>query len=175
MSSPLPNVPHPWWWRPKTMIHLLHRCNFTFKSVVVKLSRVPYVKNRSTSGIVSRGVSTTRVYRSHFFHWDYWSDHKVTFFFSLFFDQSFFSIKFASTLPLSQEVCHVSVVTIVLVSSCCKSEFHTSRDNSSVLTTLYDSCPLLEVQLILTFLTIASYEYYSILTEMIHISDPIQQ
>ena len=26
LSSPLQNVPHPWWWRPKTMIHVLHWC-----------------------------------------------------------------------------------------------------------------------------------------------------
>ena len=156
------------------MIHVLHWYGFTRKSVVVKLFRVPYVKNRSTFVIVSRDVSTTRVYSCHFFLWDYWYDQKATnvLFFSLFFDESCFSLNLRQFFVLSQEVCHISVVTIVLVSSCCKSEFHASWAVSSVVTTHYDLCPRLETQLSLTFLTIISYDQYSVKTELIDNSDP---
>ena len=90
--------------------------------------------HRSTFGIVSRDVSTTRVYSCHFFLWDYWSDHKLTSFFHYFLMNPVFSLNLRQLFLLSQEVCQVSVVTIVLVSSCCKSEFHTSLAVSSVLT-----------------------------------------
>ena len=169
LSSPLQNVPHRWW-RVKTMIHVLHWCNFTFKSVVVKLSRMSYVKNRSTSGIVSRGVSTTRDYSSHFFHWDYWSDHKVTYFFHYFSVNPSFRWIYVNFFYFPRE----SAITIVLVSSGFESELHTSWAVSSVLTAHYNSCPRLENESSLTFLT-TSHENYFVNTDLIDNSDPFQK